>query len=219
MFYIYDTQTKEYLSETTGQLSPLEDGVYFQPASSTIIQPMSETATQKPQWNGATWDLVDDNRGDDYWYKATKEKVIFQFGDSADTTMTTQEPQAGEEWNGSQWETPIDDAKETKYAEIYAHADSLIAEQEDTFFTKGSNRGRNKDRLLKQQNKRNNKKIKGQTLNPNEQAEEDRYDSFMEWSEDVYDEADKSRDKVENYPHVEQVKNYNVETEPNWPTP
>jgi len=109
------------------------------------------------------------------------------------------------------------DNKEVKYDEIYTYADNLIAEEEDTFFVKGKGKGRNKDRLVRQQNKRNNKKIKGQTLNPKEQDEEDRYDSFMTWTGDVYDEADKSRDKVENYPHVEQVKNYDVINDPNWP--
>ena len=114
---------------------------------------------------------------------------------------------------------PMGDNKEVKYAEIYAYADSLIEAQEGTFFTKGKSAGRNKDRLLKQQNKRNNKKIKNIPLSTPEQAEEDNYNSFMEWSEEVYDEADKSHDFVENRPQVDQVKNYDVVNTPNWPTP
>jgi len=112
---------------------------------------------------------------------------------------------------------PIGDTKEAKYAEIYAHADSLIAEQEAAFFTKGVSTGRNKDRLLKQQNKRNNKKIKGQNLNAKEQAEDDRYDSFMDWADIVYDVADTSEDAVEAMTNVEDVKNYDVDNI-TWPT-
>lgn len=111
----------------------------------------------------------------------------------------------------------LEEAKQLKYPEIYAHADSLIQAQENTFFDKGINSGRNKDRLLKQQNKRNNKKIKGQNLNAKEQAADDRYDSFLDWADLVYDEADLAEDAVEAMSDIEAVKGYDVVNTPNWP--
>ena len=126
-------------------------------------------------------------------------------------------------WNGVEFvqeftdEEILNENKTKKYIEIYEYADNLIMEQETTFFTKGKGKGRDKDRLLKQQNKRNSKLIKGTPLSTPEQEEEDRYNSFLDWSEDVYTEADQAHDFVGTRPKVEQVQNYNVETDPNWP--
>lgn len=108
-------------------------------------------------------------------------------------------------------------AKKDKYVEIYTHADSLIAEQEATFFNKGVSANRNKDRLSKQQNKRNNKKIKSIPLSPQEELEDDRYDSFLDWSDSVYDEADLANDVVELLTNINDVKSYDMVDDPNWP--
>jgi len=140
----------------------------------------------------------------------------------ANIIESSQVPTDNDIWNGTEFvpeytdEELLEQAKQGKYPSIYAHADSLIEAQEATFFSKGSNRGRNKDRLLKQQNKRNNKKIKGQSLNPKEEAEDDRYDSFMDWADTIYDEADLAEDAVEAMSDINNVKAYDVVNDPNW---
>lgn len=218
MFYIYDNETNEYTHSAQGQESPLEAGVFFQPPFSTSVAPPVEIpVTQKAVWNTVVWNLVDDNRDEDYWYKATALKVVFVLGDSIAETMTNLPPQEGEEWNGTAWETPILDAKDAKYTEIYAYADTLIEINEATFFTQGGSTSRNKDRLTRKQNKRNNKKIKGQPLTPKEKDADDRYDSFMDWADLVYDEEDLAKDAVELVEAVDDVQAYDVVNTPNWP--
>lgn len=109
------------------------------------------------------------------------------------------------------------DNKEVKTSEIYNYADSLIQVQEATFFDRGKSVGRNRDRLLKQQNKRNNKLIKGQGLNPAEELEDDRYDSFLDWTDTIYDTADIGEDIVEDMDDVAAVKAFDPVTMLNWP--
>ena len=112
---------------------------------------------------------------------------------------------------------PMGDNKVAKYAEIYAYADSLIEAQEATFFPQGGNTARNKERLTREQNRRNNKKIKGDPLTPEEDALDDRYDSFMDFADSIYDTADLAEDEVELMTNVSDVKNYDVVNSPAWP--
>ena len=219
MFYIFDTITKEFLSETQGQPSPLEPGIFFSPASSTTTASPAEAVNEKAVWDvdNGTWSIQADYRTFDRWSKTTKEKIIFILGTELTADMTELEPQAEQEWNGAIWEVPLQDAKGTKYAEIYAYADSLLEDNEDTFFPKGYSHARDKDRLAKSQAKRSNKKIAGTPLSVQEEAEDDRYDSLMDWADSVYDIADLAEDTVETLPTVPQVEEYNVATSPSWP--
>ena len=220
MFYLFDTDTKEYLSSTQGQPSPREPGIFFAPASSTTVAPLPEGVNEKAVWieELGIWEISVDYRTADRWSKSTKEKIVFTLGVDLTADMTPLEPQPGQEWNGSIWEIPLQDAKDAKYAEIYAHADLLIVNNEATFFTKGNkNPVRNKDRLIKKQFSRGNKKIASIALSPAEEAADDRYDSLMDWADSVYDEADLAEDTVETLPTVPQVEGYDVATSPAWP--
>ena len=219
MFYIFDRDTKEYTHSTEGQPSPLEPGIFFAPAFSTTLALPPIDVGYKAVWDTLlnTWSSKVDNRDLDRWSKTTKEKIVFILGTELTDDMTDLEPAPGQEWEGTIWETPLQDAKDAKYAEIYSYADSLIEANEATFFPKGSYPARNKDRLAKAQDKRNNKKIKGTPLSAAEEAADDRYDSLMDWADSVYDVADLAEDTVETLPTAPQIEDYNVEASPAWP--
>lgn len=217
MFYIFHSVTKEFLKETVGQADPLNGG-FFTPANSTITQPPGTGAQQKAVWNtdAEQWMVKDDNRKSNYWNVVTKDKVKFNLGDSISEAMTDLEPPADEDstWNGSVWEVPLATAKTNKYETIYAYADSIIAMNEATFFSKGNdNPARNRGRLDKAQSQRTKKKtVGGGPLNVTEQAAEKRYDSLMDWADSVYDIADLAQDAVELLDVSAEVEAYDVAT-------
>ena len=111
----------------------------------------------------------------------------------------------------------LTETKTKKYTYIYNYADALIELQEDTFFLQGSSHTRNKERLAREQQKRNNKKIIGTTLTPQEELDDDKYDYFMDWADQVYDAANLAEDSVEVLPDIDVVRLYDVASEPSWP--
>jgi hypothetical protein len=71
--YIFDEQTKEFLYQCDVQESPLEVGIYLQPANSTYTQIIDEVAGFYNYWNGTDWELKKDTRG--IWCKPSREEV------------------------------------------------------------------------------------------------------------------------------------------------
>ncbi len=79
-------------------------------------------------WWGGKWQAVKDYTTTDYWYKETAEKVVFQYNDVPDETMTKFIPLEGDYvvWNGSDWEYDFSPYKLGKQAEVTVIRDIRI---------------------------------------------------------------------------------------------
>ena len=108
-------------------------------------------------------------------------------------------------------------AKQPKYAEIWAYANSLIKAVSDAESPDHNNSESKAERLSNKSQKRLTKKSKGQSLTTKEEAAEDWYDAFLDWADSTNDIADLAEDAVEAMTLVGNVNAYNVETTPAWP--
>ena len=63
--YSYDSQTGEYLGETTAHESPRELGKYLIPANATETAPPKTGEHETAMWDGKAWQVVEDWRGRD----------------------------------------------------------------------------------------------------------------------------------------------------------
>ena len=69
--YKYNEKTKEYTEAELALLDPLETqaqgkSVFLLPANATFSEPTKKDG-YAAVWNGTQWDLVEDNRGVNYW--------------------------------------------------------------------------------------------------------------------------------------------------------
>ncbi|MCR5264982.1 MAG: hypothetical protein K6E29_00130 [Cyanobacteria bacterium RUI128] len=71
--YLYDKNTNIFLSESTAQKNPKRPGEFLFPKNSTIICPPAVRQNQAAVFNGVSWDIVDDYRGELQINKITKE--------------------------------------------------------------------------------------------------------------------------------------------------
>ena len=111
----------------------------------------------------------------------------------------------------------LDAAKQPKYAEIWAYANSLIKAVTDAESPDRNDSEGKAERLSNKSQKRLTKKSKGQALTPQEEADEDWYDVFLDWADATNDIADLAEDAVEAMTLVGNINAYNAETTPAWP--
>lgn len=76
--YHYSPQTTEYTYSSVARTSPLEPGVFLVPAFATTLAPPRIGANQAALFNGRSWLVVDDYRGE--WYSHRTLVVITEFG-------------------------------------------------------------------------------------------------------------------------------------------
>lgn len=74
--YNYDLETGCYISEEYAIESPLEPGVFLQPANSTTIKPPEyDDKSEIPIFNGSDWDIVQNKRG--YYYDKNDGSIFY----------------------------------------------------------------------------------------------------------------------------------------------
>lgn len=73
IIYNYHAETGEFLSQAEADESPLEPGVYLQPANSTDQKPPVNKPGETAQFDGQAWCLVKDVRG--VWFDGSGREV------------------------------------------------------------------------------------------------------------------------------------------------
>lgn len=102
--YNYDANTKEFLSQSQAQKSPLEEGVYLIPANATEIKPNQKEGyvcvfDEKEQ----KWKHVKDLRGIKLYHKNTKEMIVCSELGFDDSEYTNLEPSEFSIWSDDSW--------------------------------------------------------------------------------------------------------------------
>ena len=109
------------------------------------------------------------------------------------------------------------DVKNNKYAEIWAYGNSLIGyETEHSDTTSNTVTGKSK-KISDKSQKRLTKKSKGQSLTPDEEADEDWFDSFLDWEDSINDTSDSGCDTVESMSDKYLVDDFDPATDIIWP--
>ena len=108
------------------------------------------------------------------------------------------------------------EAKDTKYAEIWAEYDKRVSEVEHGSYS--STNPQKGQGLSKKSDKRLTKKSKGQSLTTQEEADEEWYDEYLDWADDNHDAADLACDAVELMTNQQAVSDYDVVNTPAWTT-
>ena len=110
--YNYHPVTKEFLSESTADKSPLEPGVFLIPANAARIIPPEIGENQTAVFENNEWVIKPDFRGKAGFHKETKEEItITEIGELPEY-FTEAQPADYSNWNAelNQWE--IDPEKE-----------------------------------------------------------------------------------------------------------
>lgn len=90
--YNYNNITGEYLFESDARISPL-DGLPLIPAGATSIKPPETSEKKAIIFNGNSWDLVDDFRGEIWYEKGTRKKIIINFLGQIDKNLYQKDPE------------------------------------------------------------------------------------------------------------------------------
>lgn len=112
--YNYDAQTKEFVSASTADESPLEKGVYLLPSNATYDTPPVVIGKQVAVFESSSWVVKDDYRGTTYWLNGV-EYTIVDIGIAPPNGSTAEKP-------------PLTQAekKNSKWAEIKNERDRRI---------------------------------------------------------------------------------------------
>ena len=83
-FYIYDTQTNEYLYEAEAQIDPLASSkgekVYLMPPNATQIAPLEPKAGYVNVFTAWRWEQIKDERGKTYYGNDNNVVTITELG-------------------------------------------------------------------------------------------------------------------------------------------
>lgn len=71
-YYIYSDDTKEFVGEGIAQESPREPGVFLLPRNATFVKPAEAPEGMVQCWRDNAWELVEDNRGAEFWNTGDK---------------------------------------------------------------------------------------------------------------------------------------------------
>lgn len=119
--YSYDPATGKYTGTTVADESPLEPGVYLLPAHSTETPPPEVGEHEAALWDGETWSLVPDWRGETRYRTDTGEAVhITELGPLPEGVTDVAPPDGDYVWDGGAWALPLEVARGRKIAEIQA---------------------------------------------------------------------------------------------------
>ena len=64
LVYNHNPVSGEYINAASARKSPLEEGVYLIPGHATAVAPPDAVAGHARCWNGASWEQVEDHRGE-----------------------------------------------------------------------------------------------------------------------------------------------------------
>lgn len=114
--YLYDNNNY-YLGTTVLQLSPLEEGVFFDQSNSTRISPPEFKENEIPYWNGESWEIKPDYSGKKYYSKSNRSEKTFDVGESFDSNYTDIPPNnvTFEIWNESSLSWIVDEEVKNEF--------------------------------------------------------------------------------------------------------
>lgn len=85
-------ETGVYLRSSDARQDPKVPGRPVVPAKATLVAPPAVGERQTARWNGSTWDLVADHRGDTWW-RGHGDPVVIEFvGDPHEVGLLRAEP-------------------------------------------------------------------------------------------------------------------------------
>ena len=103
----------------------------------------------------------------------------------------------------------IANAKESKYLAIWNYGNTLISNVENTY--SATSRNTKQGRKLSNDAQKRTKKIQGgDTLTAEEQTDEDWYDAYTDWEDNINDDADSHCDVVENMTDAQAIYDIDV---------
>ncbi|EKE03678.1 MAG: hypothetical protein ACD_20C00169G0008 [uncultured bacterium] len=128
--YNYHPITREFISESTADESPLEKGVYLIPGNATKIAPPQAGENEIACFENGSWLIKTDFRGKIYYKKDTLEEIgISEIGMIPDKTMTDIKPGDYDSWDSALNAFVLDREKKLNKV-VRPQRDRLIAEAE-----------------------------------------------------------------------------------------
>lgn len=103
--YNYIKETKEFISQSTANLNPLEDGKYLIPANATIKEPLvnKENFTICFNETKQEWEYKEDNRNKTVYSTITKESSIVDYLGAIKDGLTLLVPTEFDKWENNSW--------------------------------------------------------------------------------------------------------------------
>ncbi|EJF91696.1 hypothetical protein [Bartonella tamiae] len=91
--YHYHYETKEYLGKGHADPSPLEEGIFSDPAYSTRRKPPKKENNKTPIWQNNNWILIDDCR-DEIWFDNEGNEITIDFiGNPSEKGLAPNKPE------------------------------------------------------------------------------------------------------------------------------
>lgn len=122
--YHWDKETKEFLGVSPARIDPLEsckknETIYLQGSPfTTLVQVPYFEKNEIPVWDGKTWIIEKDYRGNVVYDKKTAEAfIITKIGDLPEG-YTNEKPNEFAEWKDEKWEISLKKAINKKISEL-----------------------------------------------------------------------------------------------------
>lgn len=123
--YLYSLDSFEFLGEGFAEPNPLEPGKFLVPANATITPPPERSFAEAVVFESGSWVIKPDFRGQEFFAKATGQKVkISAIGPLLDD-LTSQTPLENSIWNEDSGIWELD--QEKALASILMQRNSLLA--------------------------------------------------------------------------------------------
>lgn len=124
--YYYDRKTGEYSGEEAAQLDPLESiktgaSVFMVPAFATIAVPPPQQEGYTRCFVGGNWVQTEDHRGKTIYNTSDAVPVQITELGPIPAGYTTLPPCAYPKWTGTQWVSDIEQARQSKLAQLAAY--------------------------------------------------------------------------------------------------
>jgi len=98
--YNYHPITKEYISESIADESPLEVGIFLLPANATFQKPPEIDENEVAIFEDENWSIKQDYRGKVYYEKDSGERIVItEIGIYPDESLTDIEPKEYQIWD------------------------------------------------------------------------------------------------------------------------
>jgi len=123
--YLYSAHTGEFTGQAVADANPLEVGKFLIPANATESQPPTPGLNEVAVFEGGTWVLKPDFRGQDFYSKTTGAKVRISDIGALSDDLTTLTPFVNASWDSASGSWKVDTSK--ALAAIRAQRNSLLS--------------------------------------------------------------------------------------------
>jgi len=123
--YNYSVETKEFISRGPADANPLEPGKFLIPGNATDIQPPACAANEVAVFDGGSWVIKPDFRGQDFYSKSTGQKIRVQDIGALSDDLTPLTPFENASWDATLGSWKLDQVK--AMTSIRAQRDSLLS--------------------------------------------------------------------------------------------